>query len=193
MSTQAPIIDSIPAIAAGLKNGHTLLYPTDTIWGLGCDATHAAAVARLYALKERDLSKSMLVLLPSPEAALALAPRLTEAHLRLLLSSRPTTVLVPVEEGCGLVPQLINGGYIGLRLPQHPFCQQLLQALGSPLVSTSANLSGQPSPRSFASIHPSLLAGVDAIAHPRFDTSTNAQPSRILKLSQEGEMIVIRP
>lgn len=180
-----------PALKA-LCEGQTLLYPTDTIWGVGCDATNAQAVEKIYAIKERDHTKSMLVL-ASPAMLSPLLP--TEAADLLLRSQRPTTVILP--QNMLLAPLAENlpahDGTVGVRIPNMDFCQQLLSAFGKPIVSTSANLSGHPSPASYEDIDPEILHRIDCPLpdHPDFHHPSTGS-STIVKLTPTG-IITIRP
>lgn len=174
-----------------LRLGKTILYPTDTIWGIGCDARNSAAVERLYAIKERDRSKSMLVLV-----------RKTTSDLRLPTSgpSRPTTYILPRtvwHDGMHLevAPNLpADDGTLGIRVPDHPFCQEVIRRLGAPLVSTSANLSGHPSPLTYNDIEDALKQRVDFCVPPlpEFE-SHETRGSRIVKIDSDGSETVIRP
>ena len=175
-----------------LRSGKTLLYPTDTLWGIGCDATCVAAVERLYAIKQRDHAKSMLVL-----ASSMMRKDLPVAVVNLLeRSERPTTVVMPCEWLA--VPVAYNrrasDGTIGVRIPRMDFCQRLLAALQHPIVSTSANFSGQPSPACYEDISPNLKASVDCCLpdSPAF-LSGNNQGSRIVKYSPDGMVTILRP
>ena len=175
-----------------LRSGQTLLYPTDTIWGIGCDAANPDAVERIYALKQRDHAKAMLVL----ATAQMLSPQLPENIRQLLLQSqRPTTVILPTHLlSSPLAPNLpAPDGTIGVRIPQFDFCQQLLQQLGSPIVSTSANLSGRPSPTSYADIDPELKQRIDCSLpdHPTFQHPPVGS-SRIIKYNPDGTLTTLR-
>lgn len=178
---------------AALRQGKTLLYPTDTIWGIGCDAANADAIERIYAIKQRDHSKSMLVLANEQMLASHIP---SEVRQLLLHSQRPTTVILPVD--ILAVPIADNlpadDGTIGVRIPQFFFCQQLLHELGSPLVSTSANLSGQPSPSTYADIAPALMQRIDLCLpdHPAFHHAPTGS-SRILRLNPDGSVTILRP
>lgn len=176
-----------------LRSGQTLLYPTDTIWGIGCDATLPDAVDRLYAIKERDRNKSMLVL----ASADMLLPGLPDAVADLLFHSpRPTTVVLPATWLSVTVAHNLPAadGTVGIRIPRMDFCQHLLHALGHPLVSTSANLSGQPSPTCYADISPLLRERVDCcLPDSPLYPHTATQSSRIIKLQSDGTLLTIRP
>lgn len=174
-----------------LLKGGSILYPTDTIWGLGCDATNPSAIEKLYQIKERDHSKSMLILIADEQMLLRYFPHPSPEAIRLLLESeRPTTVILPASESSLPSNLLAQDGTIGVRIPKHQFCQDLLNLLGRPVVSTSANLSGHPSPTGFQDIEEELKSRVDAIAH-NIDTQP-ALPSRIVKITDAGEVLIIR-
>lgn len=175
-----------------LKEGLTILYPTDTIWGIGCDATVTDAVERIYGIKERDHAKSMLVLISEE----MLSPTLpAEARDLLLMSERPTTVIIPAEMLDVAVATNLpaSDGTIGVRVPRHAFCQELLHQLGHPIVSTSANLSGCPSPASYEDIAEDIHRRVDCDLpdDPSFHHASSGS-SRIVKLSSNGEVVVLR-
>lgn len=178
-----------------LRNGETLLYPTDTIWGIGCDATDATAVERIYALKERDHSKSMLVLCADLAMVEAFVGTVGEACAHLLLhSDRPTTVILPLQSHRLADNLAAADGTLGVRIPKMAFCQQLLHAFGKPVVSTSANFSGTPSPTGYADIDEALKARVDCCLpdNEAFHHSATGS-SRIVKINATGEMMIIRP
>ena len=190
--SQFSILNSQFSILPALRQGLTLLYPTDTIWGIGCDAANADAVERIYAIKQRDHSKSMLILATEQ----MLSPGTPAEVLQLLLhSQRPTTVILPASMLA--VPIADNlpaaDGTVGVRIPQFAFCQQLLHHLGNPLVSTSANLSGHPSPATYADIDPALKQRIDCCLpdHPSFHHPA-AAPSRIVRLQPDGTLFTLR-
>ena len=165
-----------------LQQGKTLLYPTDTIWGIGCDARNREAVERLYSIKERDHAKSMIVLSPDYPG------------------DRPTTFILPRQRwqsllGDGLADNLpAADGSLGIRVPNHTFCQEVIRRLGAPLVSTSANLSGHPSPKTYNEIEEELKRRVDFCVPPLPELlSEETRGSRIVKLNSDGTTTVIRP
>ncbi|MBR1850535.1 MAG: L-threonylcarbamoyladenylate synthase [Bacteroidales bacterium] len=176
-----------------LRRGQTLLYPTDTVWGLGCDATNAEAVGQLYALKQRDPSRAMLIL-----AAPEWVPPDNPAGALLHSAERPTTVVMPASLlpfGNRLATNLLAAdGTVGVRLPKgSPFCLALLQAYGLPVVSTSANLSGKPPAATRSEIAPALVAAVGyAVPAEAGNLGTNA-PSRIVRLENDGSITILRP
>lgn len=186
---KSSLIDS--ALEA-LRSGKTLLYPTDTIWGIGCDATLPAAVDRIFQIKERDHSKSMLVLANEK----MLSPTLPPSIWELLNSTKPTTVILPID--MMVLPLADNltamDGTIGVRIPRFDFCQELLDKLGHPIVSTSANLSGKPSPADYDSIEEEIKQRVDLALedHESFHHADQGS-SRILKMDESFNIIVLRP
>lgn len=186
----------IEETVAALRRGGTILYPTDTIWGIGCDARNSDAVRRLYAIKERDPKKSMLVL--CTESIVAAGD--WRAVSSEWMADRPTTYIVPAKVWQPMFGQsLAEGlaaadGSLGIRMVRHEFCRRVIDALGAPLVSTSANLSGQPSPASFNEISDELRRRIDYCVPPlpQFE-SHETRGSRIVKLSPDGELTIIRP
>ena len=174
-----------------LRAGGIILYPTDTIWGIGCDATNEDAVRRIYALKRRDDSKSMLVLLDDPGKIASYAD-VPDIALDLIdVADKPTTIIYP--NARRLAPSLIaDDGTIGIRITRETFTSALLHSLNRPLVSTSANLSGTPPPRHYGEIAPEIRDAVDYIVDYRRDDRTPASPSAIIKLGMGGEIQIIR-
>lgn len=170
-----------------LRRGGTILYPTDTIWGIGCDARNRDAVERLYTIKERDHSKSMLVLVEN-------------GKWKVESCERPTTYILPQERWQAMLGEDIADnlpaadGSLGIRIPNHAFCQEVIRRLGAPLVSTSANLSGRPSPASYDDIEEELKRRVDYCVPPLPEfVSGVTQGSRIIKINSDGSEMVIRP
>lgn len=183
--------DISPAISV-LEEGGIILYPTDTIWGIGCDASNASAIKRIYQLKKREETKSMIILLASLSAigryVIEPSPKLLDYLQR---QTSPTTAIF--EQAKNLPDILINDdGSIAIRIVQEPFCQELLQLLQKPLVSTSANRSGHPSPASFGEMDEVIINGVDYVVKYRQDDTAKANPSSIIKLTSKGEILKIR-
>lgn len=184
--------DDIARSLEVLKSGGTILYPTDTIWGLGCDATNGEAVRKIYNIKKRDDSKSLIVLVADERDILQLvaAPDL-QAFDYLAGQDRPTTMIF--EGAIGLPDNLVaSNGSIAIRIVQDEFCRHLIRRLRKPLVSTSANISGEPSPQHFAEVSPAIKEAVDYVVHWRQEDSSPAQPSRIVKWNRDGSVTVIR-
>lgn len=185
--------DVVHSAVAVLKKGGTLLYPTDTIWGIGCDASNAAAVEKIYAIKERDHNKSMLILCSDMDMVERYVGRVGEASARLLLSSdRPTTVILPLSLSRLADNLTASDGTIGVRIPRMEFCHELLRLFGRPIVSTSANLSGRPSPSGYKNIETELISRVDYCVPSAYERTTDGISSRIVKVDAVGNVVVIR-
>lgn len=183
-SIMEDIIDKAVAI---LRAGGTILYPTDTIWGIGCDARNKEAVERIYSIKERDHSKSMLILVGDGN--------MTKGN-----EERPTTYILPQTIWHGDMELEIadnlpaSDGSLGVRMPKHFFCQEVIRRLGAPIVSTSANLSGHPSPKSYTEIEDELKKRVDYCVPPLAEFLSNeTRGSRIVKIGADGSQTIIRP
>ena len=180
-----------------LRQGGVILYPTDTVWGIGCDATDVQAVQRIYAIKHREDSKAMLIL-ADHDAFIAdfIARHLSETEKvsseSALHEQRPTTYIYPY---AGEVATNLRAtdGTIGVRVTREPFTMEICRRLGHPIVSTSANLSGQPTPRFFQEISQDIRDAVDYICQYRRDDTTPHQPSRIIKIQDDGTVITLRP
>ena len=178
---------------AVLARGGLIVYPTDTIWGIGCDATNAEAVTRIYALKQRAESKSMIVLVGDERDVLKYTAGV-DLHLfdYLKTASKPTTVIY--EGAIGLAPNLLaEDGSVGIRIVGEPFCRHLVKRLKRPLVSTSANISGQPAPGCFAEIAPDIKKRVDYVVRYRQEDKERNTPSAVVKWGRDGKVEVIRP
>lgn len=174
-----------------LKNGGVLLYPTDTIWGLGCDATNSEAVKRIYDIKKRSDHKSMLVLLDDPGKIASYADVPDIALDLIEVANKPTTIIYPGAKR--LAPNLIaEDGSIGIRITEEEFTKSLLFRFNKPIVSTSANISGTPSPRFFDEISEEIKNAVDYIVRYRQNDHKPALPSSIIKLGIKGEIEIIR-
>ena len=183
-----------------LRAGGIIVYPTDTIWGIGCDATNAEAVRKIYALKQREDSKSMLVLLDAPGKLQGYVRDIPEAAWMLLEASepeadsdsKPLTIIYP--NARNLAPNLIaEDGSIGIRITSELFSKALCERLKRPIVSTSANISGHPSARFYHEIEQEILDGADYVCRFRREDDTPHQPSSIIKLDANGTFQIIRP
>lgn len=175
-----------------LKNGGVILYPTDTIWGIGCDATNEKAVERIYKIKKREDSKSMLVLMENPALLERYVTEVPEIAWDLVeVATTPLTVIYPKAKN--LAKNLVaTDGSIGIRFTKEAFTTQLLQRFRRPLVSTSANISGEKSPAFFNEISEEIKSQVDYIVEFRQDDTTPSQPSSIIKLGAGGQIDIIR-
>jgi L-threonylcarbamoyladenylate synthase len=175
-----------------LRRGGTILYPTDTVWGIGCDATDEAAVRRIFEIKQREDAKSMIVLVAGERDIIryVAAPDLGVFDF-LQQQTRPTTLIF--EHALGLPPNLVAAdGSIAIRIVQDEFCRHLVRRLRRPVVSTSANISGQPTPQTFSQISPGIRKSVDHVVQWRQDDDTVALPSQIIKWNGDGTHVVIR-
>lgn len=175
-----------------LRQGGIILYPTDTIWGIGCDATREDAVQRIFAIKQRNDEKSMLVLLDKSEKLADYITEVPEIAWDLLdVSVDPLTIIYPGAQN--LAKSLIAGdGSIGIRIVKDEFCSRMIHNFGKPIVSTSANVSGKPWPSGFHKIDSSIISAVDYVVKWRQDDEFRGKPSGIIKLGVKGEIKVIR-
>ena len=165
-----------------LRAGGLILYPTDTIWGIGCDATNPTAVERVYQLKGRDHSKSLIALLGNENQLVAYVNEVPEVAYQLIeYTERPLTIVYSGAKN--LAPNLIaDDGSVGIRIVNHVFCDPLLQRFRKPIVSTSANLSGQPAPKNFADISDEIINQVDYVVRYGQDDEEKQQASMVMKL-----------
>ena len=184
--------DDIKKVIEVLKSGGIILYPTDTIWGIGCDATNEEAVKRIYELKQRDDSKSMLILLDNPAKLQTYVQEVPDIAWDLIdLTDTPLTIIF--EGAKNLASNLIaEDGSIGIRITDELFSRELCKQFRKPIVSTSANISGQPSPQTFSKIYASIKNGVDYVVNYRKKENKAAKPSGILKLGKDGTIKIIR-
>lgn len=175
-----------------LKSGGVILYPTDTVWGLGCDATNETAIERIYQIKQRRQSKSMLVLLDSEDKLPKYVQHVPSQALTLINETeRPLTIIYPNAKGFAN-NLLAEDGSIGIRLVRDKFCQQLIATFNKPLVSTSANITSQPAPMIFHDIDNEVKKAVDYIVRWRQNDLKPAIPSRIIKFDSDGLHHIIR-
>lgn len=176
-----------------LESGGIILYPTDTIWGIGCDATRKEAVQRIYSLKQRDDSKSMLVLVNGTQMLKQYLREIPSVALAFLAKAeKPTTIIYPGARN--LAENLLaEDGSVGIRITSDPFCRKLIENFGKPLVSTSANISGELSPSVFSEIKNHLLTQVDHVVKWRQDETKASLPSAIIKLEEDGKITILRP
>lgn len=175
-----------------MAKGGVILYPTDTIWGIGCDATNPEAVKRVYDIKQRADSKALLVLVDSTAKVDFYVSEVPEVAWDLIeLATRPLTIIY--DQARNLAPNLLaEDGSVGIRVTRERFSQQLCQRFRKAIVSTSANISGTPSPRTFADISEEVKQAVDYIVDFRREEQNEAAPSSIIKLGAKGEVKVIR-
>lgn len=174
-----------------LKNGGLILYPTDTVWGIGCDATNETAVKKVYGLKQRADSKALICLVADDRMLCKYVKKIPEVALNIIdVSDKPTTIIY--DDAQNLATNLIaEDGTIAIRIPDDDFCYQLSRKLNIAIVSTSANISGQPTPKSFKEISQEVIKGVDYVVNLHREKTCN-KPSSIIKLSNTGIVKVIR-
>jgi len=184
--------EDLKAAADILKQGGIILYPTDTIWGLGCDATREDAVNKIFTLKQRREDKSMLILLDEAEKLINYMAEVPEIALNILkVADKPLTIIYPNAQN--LAKNLIaDDGSIGIRIVQDEFCSRLIRKFGRPIVSTSANISGKPWPGDFKNIDESIVKGVDYVVRWQQHGELRGKPSGIIKVGVNGEVRVIR-
>ena len=184
--------DEIKKACEVMQAGGIILYPTDTIWGIGCDATNEEATRRVYELKKRVDNKAMLVLIDSPAKLNGYVKEVPDIAWDLIeVADKPLTIIYP--QAKNLATNLLGeDGSVGIRITNEEFSRKLCERFRKPLVSTSANVSGQPSATNFSEISEEIKNGVDYIVNYRQDDKTKAKPSGILKLSVKGEVVVIR-
>ncbi len=177
-----------------LRAGGVIVYPTDTVWGIGCDATNEAAVQRVYELKHRADTKSMLVLLDGAGKLQGYVEQVPSVAWDLLETSegqRPLTIIYPGAKN--LAPNLIaEDGSIGIRITSEPFSRALCEQLRRPVVSTSANISGEPTAKNFSQISRAVLDAADYVCLYRRDDEEEKRPSSIIKLGVNNEVEIIR-
>ena len=175
-----------------LQAGGVILYPTDTVWGLGCDAMNPLAVQKIYRIKQREESKSMIVLLTEERDVIKYV---SQPDLRVFDyiagASKPTTVIY--KGAVGMAPNLIApDGSIAIRIVKDEFCRHLIKRLRKPLVSTSANISGQPAPASFHTIDPVITKAADYVVRYRQNDTRTAQPSAVIRWNDDGTVTELR-
>jgi L-threonylcarbamoyladenylate synthase len=174
-----------------ILNGGIILYPTDTVWGIGCDATNAEAVKKIYALKQREESKSMIVLMNGEKMMYNVFKEIPETAWQILdLSEKPTTLILdnPRNVAANLIA---DDKTLGIRLVKEPFCFKLMERMKKPLVSTSANVSGMFTPKSFKEIATEIIKGVDYVVNLHHEKICD-KPSTIIKLSLDNQVKIIR-
>ena len=191
-----------------LRGGGVILYPTDTVWGIGCDATNPEAVARVYAIKKREDSKSLVLLASDMDMICRYVKEVPEMAVQLVeVNDKPMTIIYPDAvagpvPADGVMPQpcrtclafntVAEDGTVGIRIPMMDFCQQLVSRLGRPLVSTSANISGEPTPKRFSEISPAILEAVDHTVDSSLEAGSTGKSSSIIKVGLDYSIEIIR-
>lgn len=174
-----------------LQNGGIILYPTDTVWGIGCDATNPEAIVKIYKLKQRAETQSMICLVNGEKMIYSIFKDIPEVAWQIMdLSEKPTTLIL--DKPRNVAPNIVaTDDTLGIRLVKEPFCFKLMERMKKPLVSTSANISGQPTPKSFKEISPEIIKGVDYVVNLNHEKICD-KPSTIIKLSLDNQVKVIR-
>ena len=176
-----------------LKSGGVILYPTDTIWGIGCDATNPEAVKKVFAVKKREESKSLVTLVSDLDMLARYVKDIPDAALDLIeVNDTPMTIIYP--QAIGLAENVIaEDGSVGIRIPMNEFCRQLCFRLRKPIVSTSANISGDNPPKGFKDISQQIKDAVDYTVHPSMEEKNSThKASQIIKIGLKGEIQIIR-
>lgn len=185
-----------------LKDGGILLYPTDTIWGLGCDATNPQAVAKIYEIKRRSEAKSLVLLASDMDMVARYIKEIPNIAIDLVeVNDKPMTIVYPDAIKGGekadrhylAYNAVAEDGSVGIRIPMMEFCVELIRKFGRPIVSTSANISGEPSPRKFADIPQEIKDAADCIVWPKLEAGSTGLASQIIKVEVDGEVHIIRP
>ena len=184
--------DDIKKAVEVMRNGGIILYPTDTVWGIGCDATNEKAVEKVFKLKQRDDHKAMICLVDSDARLQRYVRNVPEVAWDLLeLAEKPTTVIL--DNAVNLADNLIaDDGSIAMRITKEPFSKELCYRFQKPIVSTSANISGEPAAQNYMDISEEILNGVDYVCWSRRQEHKPHNPSSIIKLSENGEVKIIR-
>lgn len=175
-----------------LKDGGIILYPTDTVWGIGCDATREDAVDRIYKLKRSDNKHSMLVLCHDLDTVVRYAGKAPSVAFEVMeMSEKPLTAILP---GARLVAQNLIPPTctLGVRVPKHEFCEKLLYRFRLPLVSTSANISGEATPKTFSEISREIIDNVDYVVNPKYEGKPTKKASSIISFGEDGSFSIIR-
>ena len=200
--------ETIEKALAVLRQGGVILYPTDTVWGIGCDATDPEAVARIYDIKKRADSKSLVLLASDLYMICRYVKEVPEMAVQLVeVNDRPMTIIYPgalagdtpsdgsvprQDRHCLAYNTVAGDGSVGIRVPMMAFCHDLVARLGRPIVSTSANISGEPSPKNFAGISDAIKEAVDHIVEPELEKHSSGKPSSIIKVGLDYSVEIIR-
>ena len=185
-------IEEINAAVEVLKSGGIILYPTDTVWGIGCDATDPEAVAKVYALKQRADSKSLITLVSDMDMIGKYVKVIPEVAINLVeVNDKPMTIVYP--GAVNLAPNVIaEDGSAAIRIPMSEFCRELVRRFRKPVVSTSANISGEPAPAFYEEISIDVINAVDWVADPYLEEGATGKASQIIKVGLHGEIEIIR-
>lgn len=196
--------EAIQAALEVLRNGGVILYPTDTVWGIGCDATDPEAVAKIYSIKKREDSKSLVLLASDMDMICRYVKEVPEMAIQLVeVNDKPMTIIYPGaiagEKGVMKADRralafntVAEDGTVGIRIPMMDFCQQLVSRFGRPIVSTSANISGEATPKKYAEISDEIKSAVDHTVDPSLEKGATGQSSSIIKVGLDYSIEIIR-
>ncbi len=196
--------EEIQKALEALRSGGIILYPTDTVWGIGCDATDPEAVAKIFAIKKREDSKSLVLLASDMDMICRYVKEIPEMAVQLVeVNDKPMTIIYPdaiagdqgnmkADRRCLAFNTVAQDGTVGIRIPMMDFCRQLVAKLGRPLVSTSANISGEPTPKKFSEISETIRSAVDLIVDPSLERGSTGQSSSIIKVGLDYSIEIIR-
>lgn len=186
------IKDDIKNAVETMRRGGIILYPTDTVWGIGCDATNEKAVARIYEIKKRDDSKAMICLVDSDVRMQRYVRNVPEVAWDIMeLATKPTTVIL--DNAINLAPNLVaEDGSIAMRITKEPFSKELCYRFQKPIVSTSVNISGEPAAQNFRDIAPELIEAADYVCFSRRQEHKPHTPSSIIRIEEDGGVKIIR-
>ncbi|OKL40165.1 L-threonylcarbamoyladenylate synthase [Pontibacter flavimaris] len=187
------LVKEIQAAEEEVLLGNIILYPTDTVWGIGCDAENAAAVRKIFKIKEREESKAMILLVADQEMLQRYVKKLPEGFEELVKrQERPTTYVFSEPQNLP-TEVLAEDGTVAIRMVQQDeFCHRLIRQVGRPIVSTSANISGESSPKTFADVSDEVKQRVDFVVNWRRDEDMASRPSRIMKIEADGRQQILR-
>lgn len=202
--------EEIAKVLEVLRKGGVILYPTDTVWGIGCDATDPAAVAKVYEIKHRADSKSLVLLAGDIDMVCRYVKEIPEMAVQLVeVNDKPMTIIYPAavagpkpsadsqelptaNRHCLAFNTVAEDGTVGIRVPMMDFCRQLVARFGRPIVSTSANISGEPTPKKFAEIPEQIRGSVDYVVDPSFEKGSTGRSSSIIKVGLDYSIEIIR-
>lgn len=200
--------DEIKKVVEILRSGGVLLYPTDTVWGLGCDATDPVAVSRIYKIKNRSDSKSLVLLASDMDMVARYVREIPEMAVQLVeVNDKPMTIIYPgavagkapaegetpsADRYCLAYNVVAEDGSVGIRIPMMDFCVEMVRRFGRPVVSTSANISGEPTPKRFADITAPIKDAVDCIVDPSLEVGSTGQSSSIIMVGLDSSIKIIR-
>lgn len=184
--------ETILEAAKVIKAGGVILYPTDTVWGLGCDASESEAIQKIFDIKKRRQDKSLVLLAADLDMVTRYVREVPEMAIQLIeVNDAPMTIIYP--ESMYIAPEAVGSdGSVGIRIPLNADCVDLCRKVGRPIVSTSANFSGEPAPKSFADIPDEIKEAVDYIVDPALEKGSTGKSSQVIKVGLDGKIEIIR-